>query len=163
MCSKVSTASQLDHAQALETKGIDIVRRDWCQLSRDIGQACLKEILSGRDQEDIVEAVHELLRTVHQSVSQGRVELHQFVITKQLTKNPEDYPDAKNQAHVQVVSCTPHGDTMTLLRPFFTAWVPCAARVAAMLVAATQSTLAHAVLLCHVCSITKAHLYSVRQ
>lgn len=105
--SGVSTA-ELVCVQTLETKGIDIVRRDWCQLSRDIGQACLKEILSGRDQEDIVEAVHELLRTVHEHVSQGRVELKQFVITKQLTKNPEDYPDAKNQAHVQVTPCAAH-------------------------------------------------------
>lgn len=50
---------------------------------------------------------------MHEQVSQGGVELKQFVITKQLTKNPEDYPDAKSQAHVQVynfintVSC-PH-------------------------------------------------------
>ena len=28
--------------------------------------------------------------------------LDKFVITKQLTKRPEDYPDAKNQPHVQV-------------------------------------------------------------
>ena len=25
-----------------------------------------------------------------------------YIITKQLTKRPEDYPDAKNQPHVQV-------------------------------------------------------------
>lgn len=97
--------------KVLETKGIDIVRRDWCPLSRDIGQACLKEILSGRDQEDIVEVVHDLLRTVHEQVSQGRVELKQFIITKQLAKNPEDYPDAKSQAHVQVRSLS-HGCMM---------------------------------------------------
>lgn len=28
--------------------------------------------------------------------------LAKFVITKQLTKRPEDYPDARNQPHVQV-------------------------------------------------------------
>ena len=32
----------------------------------------------------------------------GQVPLNKFVITKQLTKRPEDYPDAKNQPHVQV-------------------------------------------------------------
>jgi DNA polymerase alpha subunit A len=30
------------------------------------------------------------------------VPLNKFVITKQLTKRPDDYPDAKNQPHVQV-------------------------------------------------------------
>ena len=32
----------------------------------------------------------------------GLVPMNKYVITKQLTKRPEDYPDAKNQAHVQV-------------------------------------------------------------
>ena len=32
----------------------------------------------------------------------GALTLDKFVITKQLTKRPEDYPDAKNQPHVQV-------------------------------------------------------------
>jgi DNA polymerase alpha subunit A len=32
----------------------------------------------------------------------GAVTMDQFVITKQLTKRPEDYPDASSQAHVQV-------------------------------------------------------------
>lgn len=32
----------------------------------------------------------------------GAVPLNKYVITKQLTKRPEDYPDAKNQPHVQV-------------------------------------------------------------
>lgn len=32
----------------------------------------------------------------------GDVDLGQYLITKQLTKAPEDYPDAKSQAHVQV-------------------------------------------------------------
>ena len=32
----------------------------------------------------------------------GAVTMDKFIITKQLTKRPEDYPDAANQAHVQV-------------------------------------------------------------
>lgn len=32
----------------------------------------------------------------------GLVPLEKFVITKTLTKPPEDYPDAKSQPHVQV-------------------------------------------------------------
>lgn len=28
--------------------------------------------------------------------------MNKYIITKQLTKRPEDYPDARNQAHVQV-------------------------------------------------------------
>lgn len=32
----------------------------------------------------------------------GEVALEKYVITKTLTKPPEDYPDAKSQPHVQV-------------------------------------------------------------
>lgn len=32
----------------------------------------------------------------------GEYDLSQYVITKQLTKAPHEYPDAKSQAHVQV-------------------------------------------------------------
>ena len=31
-----------------ELKGLDMVRRDWCQLSKDVGNYVLKEILSGK-------------------------------------------------------------------------------------------------------------------
>lgn len=39
---------------------------------------------------------------VREKVAAGTVTLDKFVIYKQLTKRPEDYPDAKNQPHVQV-------------------------------------------------------------
>jgi DNA polymerase family B len=35
-------------------------------------------------------------------IDKGAVPLNKYVITKQLTKRPDDYPDAKNQPHVQV-------------------------------------------------------------
>lgn len=35
-------------------------------------------------------------------ITAGAVPLNKFVITKQLTKRPDDYPDAKSQPHVQV-------------------------------------------------------------
>jgi hypothetical protein len=46
--------------------------------------------------------VHERLRQVAQQLRGGQLPLGSFVITKQLTKRPEDYPDARAQPHVQV-------------------------------------------------------------
>lgn len=46
--------------------------------------------------------VISVMRQVRASLAAGTVTLDKFVITKQLTKRPEDYPDAKNQPHVQV-------------------------------------------------------------
>ena len=35
-------------------------------------------------------------------MDKGLVPLNKFIITKQLTKRPEDYPDGHSQPHVQV-------------------------------------------------------------
>jgi len=38
---------------------------------------------------------------VQEQMRSGQIELEKYVITKSLTKAPQDYPDAKNQPHVQ--------------------------------------------------------------
>lgn len=43
-----------------------------------------------------------LCMQVQEEMRNGEIELEKYVITKSLTKPPEDYPDAKNQPHVQV-------------------------------------------------------------
>jgi DNA polymerase alpha subunit A len=46
-------------------KGLDIVRRDWSVLSKDIGNYCLEQILRGDlSKEEVVEAIHSELRKV---------------------------------------------------------------------------------------------------
>jgi DNA polymerase alpha subunit A len=86
----------------MEQKGLDIVRRDWSLIAKAQGNRALDLILSGRPAEDVVEDIHESLRRCRAELVAGAVTMDQFVITKQLTKRPEDYPDAANQAHVQV-------------------------------------------------------------
>lgn len=100
-----------------EAKGLDIVRRDWCPLAKDAGSRALDAILGGSGNgsgsgenaaaaappsDDVVGSIHEALRDVAAKCAAGAVPLHKFVITKQLTRRPEDYPDASNQPHVQV-------------------------------------------------------------
>ena len=48
----------------VEQKGLDIVRRDWCPLSKDVGNFALQQILSGQPREEVVEAVHAKLHEV---------------------------------------------------------------------------------------------------
>ena len=105
-----------------EAKGLDIVRRDWCPLAKDAGSRALDAILGGGGggggggsgsggsaggesappSDDVVGAIHDALRDVAAKCAAAQVPLHKFVITKQLTRRPEDYPDASNQPHVQV-------------------------------------------------------------
>ncbi|XP_065875108.1 DNA polymerase alpha catalytic subunit [Euphorbia lathyris] len=88
--------------EVIERKGLDMVRRDWSLLSKDLGDFCLAQILSGGSCEDVVESIHNSLMKVQEDMRNGQVELEKYVITKSLTKPPEAYPDAKNQPHVLV-------------------------------------------------------------
>ncbi|DBA02686.1 TPA: hypothetical protein N0F65_010511, partial [Lagenidium giganteum] len=85
-----------------EVKGLDMVRRDWCVISKAIGHDILDVILSGRARDDVVETIHEHLEQVAERIRSGKEPLEQFVITKSLNKQPEQYPDKAKQYHVQV-------------------------------------------------------------
>ncbi|KAF9244111.1 hypothetical protein BU15DRAFT_86076 [Melanogaster broomeanus] len=85
-----------------EVKGLDMKRREYCALSKNVSQYVLEQILSGEATEIVVENIHEYLATVSSNVRTGKVKVDDFIIHKRLGKNPEDYPDAKSQPHVQV-------------------------------------------------------------
>jgi DNA polymerase alpha subunit A len=85
-----------------EVKGLDLVRRDWCPLSKDIGHKVLGEILSGAPREEVVERIHAHLMALRDAIKANQVPLDKFIITKGLTKNPKEYADAKNMPHVKV-------------------------------------------------------------
>ncbi|KAF9429224.1 DNA-directed DNA polymerase alpha catalytic subunit pol1, partial [Entomortierella beljakovae] len=88
----------------VETKGLDMVRRDWCGLSQEVSKRVLDEILKSEsgDREKVVDSIHEYLRQVGKETREGLIPIEMFVVNKGLTKNPEDYADAKSQPHVQV-------------------------------------------------------------
>lgn len=85
-----------------EMKGLDLVRRDWCVLSKETGKFVVDQILSGESCEDIVMKIHSHLHDLATNVRSGTMDLDHFVITKGLNKNPKDYPDCNGQAHLQV-------------------------------------------------------------
>lgn len=87
---------------AKELKGLDLVRRDWCPLSKDTGKFVVDQILSGKPREEIVQSIHEHLHELGENVRNGNIDLSQFVVTKGLNKSPKDYPDCKGQPHLQV-------------------------------------------------------------
>ncbi|TDL23727.1 DNA polymerase alpha catalytic subunit [Rickenella mellea] len=85
-----------------EIKGLDMKRREYCALSKNVSQYVLSQILSGEATETVVENIHEYLNTLGTTVRSGKTPLEEFIVFKRLGKNPEDYPDAKSQPHVQV-------------------------------------------------------------
>lgn len=90
------------YVERVEKKGLDTVRRDWCKLAKDVGDTCLDEIFKKRAVEDTVEKIHDALREARTKMVNNQVNLESYIVTKQLTKSPRDYPDANSQPHVKV-------------------------------------------------------------
>nr|CAD7257851.1 unnamed protein product [Timema shepardi] len=88
--------------QKQELKGLDIVRRDWSQLSAEVGKFVVQQILSDQTPDERIDNIHTHLIQIREDLENHRVPLSLLTITKQLTKNPEDYVDVKAMAHVQV-------------------------------------------------------------
>lgn len=85
-----------------EMKGLDLVRRDWCPLSKEAGKFVVDQILSGKPTEEIVISIHDYLSELATNIRNKSISMEKFIITKGLNKNPKDYPDCSGQAHLQV-------------------------------------------------------------
>ncbi|KAA8490764.1 DNA polymerase alpha catalytic subunit [Porphyridium purpureum] len=86
-----------------EVKGLDMVRHDWSGISFAVSDFTLSQLLSMEvGTEEAVSNVLIFLEQTAENLRANRVPLQQYVITKSLTKNPEEYPDGLNLPHVQV-------------------------------------------------------------
>ncbi|XP_037135270.1 DNA polymerase alpha catalytic subunit [Syngnathus acus] len=85
-----------------ELKGLDIVRRDWCDLAKECGNYVIGQILSDQSRDIIVENIQKHLVEMGEKVANGDIPLQQYEINKALTKDPQDYPDKKSLPHVHV-------------------------------------------------------------
>jgi DNA polymerase alpha subunit A len=76
-----------------QAKGLDLVRRDWCDLSKVIGKyvlpmsigtylifysTILDLILSGKPREEIIDGIHQYLRSVREDIEQNKVPIAQY-------------------------------------------------------------------------------------
>ena len=71
-----------------ELKGLDMVRRDWCPLSKRVGNKVLEEILSGKDREKIIMVLNDFFTDISEKMMNNGINVAEFIITKQLTKSP---------------------------------------------------------------------------
>ncbi|XP_062939609.1 DNA polymerase alpha catalytic subunit isoform X2 [Cynocephalus volans] len=98
----VEPTSDGNYVTKQELKGLDIVRRDWCDLAKDTGNFVIGQILSDQSRDTIVENIQRRLIEIGENVLNGSVPVSQFEINKALTKDPQDYPDKKSLPHVHV-------------------------------------------------------------
>lgn len=85
-----------------EHKGLDIVRRDWSQLAAEAGKFILSQILSEQSADERLEVIQSHLNKLKDDLVTNKIPLSLLTITKQLTKNPNEYADKNLQPHVLV-------------------------------------------------------------
>ncbi|KAJ9077049.1 DNA-directed DNA polymerase alpha catalytic subunit pol1, variant 2 [Entomophthora muscae] len=92
----------VDYTTTVEAKGLDIVRREFCDLSHTMSEVVLKHILSGADKDTTVQLIYDYLTSICQQIRSGAIPPERFIIYKSISKDLVKYADAASQPHVQV-------------------------------------------------------------
>ncbi|KAI3337136.1 hypothetical protein HD806DRAFT_475794 [Xylariaceae sp. AK1471] len=88
--------------EKMEVKGLDMKRREYCGLSKEISSRILNEILSGDETEVAIQRIHEYLREISGKMREHSVPVQKYIIYTQLGKAPKEYPNADSMPQVQV-------------------------------------------------------------
>lgn len=88
--------------EKMEVKGLDMKRREYCNLSKEISSRLLNEILSGDDTELSIQRIHEYLRGIAGKMREQTIPAQKYIIFTQLGKAPNEYPNADSMPQVQV-------------------------------------------------------------
>lgn len=87
---------------SMEVKGLDMKRREYCQLSKEASEFALSKILGDMSSEEALEQIHDYLYELATNVRENKVPLVKLIIRNKLGKRPEQYPNGNTMPHVQV-------------------------------------------------------------
>lgn len=65
-----------------EIKGLDVVRRDWCLLAKQIGEKVIGEILSGQQCDVVLGNINKILNETAEKIKNNLFDLSVFEISK---------------------------------------------------------------------------------
>ncbi|KAI7970403.1 hypothetical protein EIK77_006248 [Talaromyces pinophilus] len=68
------------YVDKLEVKGLDMKRREYCALSKEVSKRLLDEILSGEDSEVVLNKVHDYLRDITGQMKEYKIPVQKYVI-----------------------------------------------------------------------------------
>lgn len=68
------------YVDKLEVKGLDMKRREYCALSKEVSSRLLNLILSGEESEEVVAKVHEYLRELSERMRKEKVPAQKYII-----------------------------------------------------------------------------------
>lgn len=91
-----------EEVSTLEVKGLDMRRREYCQLSKDISTFVLMKILSDSDPEEALQDVYSYLEEMRDKILRNEIPVDRFKINTKLSKDPNNYPNGKSMPQVLV-------------------------------------------------------------
>lgn len=99
---KLSKSKTNEMTTSQELKGLDIVRRDWSQISVTAGKMVLEQLLSDLPLDERIDNIHVYLAKIRDQINDNKVPAAMMTITRQLTKAPREYLRITSLPHVQV-------------------------------------------------------------
>lgn len=87
---------------SLEVKGLDMRRREYCPLSKEISTFVLQKLLSDMDPEEALTQVYNYLEEMKTKISNNEISIDKYLINTRLSKDPANYPNGKTMPPVQV-------------------------------------------------------------
>lgn len=91
-----------EEVTSLEVKGLDMKRREYCPLSKDISIFVLNKILNSADPQEALNEIYKKLEDVTNEFEENKVPMVKLRINTKLSKDPSKYPGGKSMPAVQV-------------------------------------------------------------
>ena len=86
----------------LEVKGLDMKRREFCPLSKEVSTHVLNVILSDKDSETALQEIYAYMEDIRHKVENNEIRMDKYKINTKLSKDPKSYPGGKSMPAVQV-------------------------------------------------------------
>ncbi|ODV61419.1 DNA-directed DNA polymerase alpha catalytic subunit POL1 ASCRUDRAFT_158487 [Ascoidea rubescens DSM 1968] len=87
----------------LEVKGLDMKRREYCPLSKEVSTFVLQKLLESEDDSDqILNEIYEYLEEITKKIKNNEFRVDKYKINTKLSKDPNNYPNGANMPPVQV-------------------------------------------------------------
>ncbi|ODV97798.1 hypothetical protein PACTADRAFT_14300 [Pachysolen tannophilus NRRL Y-2460] len=93
----------------LEVKGLDMRRREYCQLSKEVSTYVLNKLLSSKssngeddDSEQTLNEIYDYLTEITSKIKNNEIRIDKYAINTRLSKDPKQYAQGKTMPSVQV-------------------------------------------------------------
>ncbi|OWB67229.1 hypothetical protein B5S30_g2585 [[Candida] boidinii] len=86
----------------LEVKGLDMKRREYCPLSKEVSTYILEKILGDSEPEEALNEIYQYLEKISSDLKENKIPMVKLKINTKLSKAPHLYPGGKSMPAVQV-------------------------------------------------------------